>query len=184
MEDIPSRAGALRLAAARTALEPALGAHLETSRVGYEHHGVYVGNGKVVHYAGFCRRWRPDPVEEVTLFGFSLGHTIRILEHPSCTYSPQEIVDRARSRLGERRYRLLTNNCEHFSNWCVRGLSQSHQAQRPVALLLRLLREAAARLLGINVGAGILVGPVVPAKARKGDSPQARGRCRTKCSNA
>lgn len=133
--------------------EPAPGAHLETSRVGYNHHGVYVGDGKVVHYAGFCRRWRTGPVEEVTLLGFSVGHTIRIVEHPTCTYSPREIVDRARSRLGERDYRLLTNNCEHFCNWCIRGLSRSAQAERPVALALRRLTDAAARFLGLNEAA-------------------------------
>ncbi|WP_316867889.1 styrene monooxygenase/indole monooxygenase family protein [Ralstonia mannitolilytica] len=32
----------------------ALGAHLITPRLGYWHHGIYVGNGKVVHYAGPC----------------------------------------------------------------------------------------------------------------------------------
>jgi hypothetical protein len=28
--------------------------------------------------------------------------------------------ERARSRLGESRYRLLTNNCEHFCSWALR----------------------------------------------------------------
>ena len=153
MEPIPARVRGLRLDAARTEREPALGAHLETSRVAYNHHGVYVGNGKVVHYAGFCRRWRADPVEEVTLSSFSVGHTIRIVEHPTCTYSPREIVDRARSRVGERDYRLLTNNCEHFCNWCIRGLSRSAQAERPVALVFRLLADAVVRFLRLNLGA-------------------------------
>ena len=32
--------------------EPALGTHLVASRRGYTHHGIYVGGGMVVHYAG------------------------------------------------------------------------------------------------------------------------------------
>src|SRR5438445_1741992 len=35
-----------------TALVP--GAHLVTLRCGYCHHGIYVGDRKVVHYAGYC----------------------------------------------------------------------------------------------------------------------------------
>ncbi|EFL5564207.1 hydrolase, partial [Escherichia coli] len=29
-----------------------LGAHLSSDRPGYTHHGIYVGNGKVIHYSG------------------------------------------------------------------------------------------------------------------------------------
>jgi hypothetical protein len=30
-------------------------------------------------------------------------------------------------RLGEDRYSVLTNNCEHFCEWCVRGEHRSYQ---------------------------------------------------------
>jgi Lecithin retinol acyltransferase len=133
-----------RFPAARLEREPALGAHLKSSRVVYSHHGVYIGGGKVVHYAGFCRRWWPGPVEEVTLTRFAVGHTIRIVDHITRTYSPQEIVDRARSRVGERNYRLLTNNCEHFCNWCVSGYSRSAQAERPMQALRALAHRTRA----------------------------------------
>jgi len=83
--------------------EPPLGAHLTTSRRGYNHHGVYVGRGRVVHY------------------------------------SPEEIVRRVRSRLGENDYRLLTNNCEHFCNWGLNGVGRSAQAERLLRLPIRLL---------------------------------------------
>src|ERR1700746_783770 len=32
--------------------EPLLGSHIVTPRFGYLHHGIYVGGGKIVHYAG------------------------------------------------------------------------------------------------------------------------------------
>jgi hypothetical protein len=109
--------------------EPPLGAHLITSRRGYSHHGVYVGRGRVVHYSGLSRRWQSGPVEEVSLSRFINGRPLRIVDHPDPRYSPGEIVRRARSRLGENDYRLLTNNCEHFCNWCLSGVSRSAQVE-------------------------------------------------------
>ena len=76
------------------------------------------------------------------LSSFAVGHAIRVIDHPGCTYSPQEVVERARSRVGERNYRLLTNNCEHFSNWCVSGLSRSAQTERSLVLALGALARA------------------------------------------
>jgi hypothetical protein len=45
------------------------------------------------------------------------------------------VIQRARSRVGEDCYRLLTNNCEHFCEWCLRGEHRSYQVE---ALLARL----------------------------------------------
>jgi hypothetical protein len=120
--------------------EPPLGAHLTSTRRGYWHHGVYVGNGRVVHYSGLSGRfWQCGPVEQVSLSRFANGHAVWIVEHPKSRYSSEEIVRRARSRLGENDYRLLTNNCEHFCNWCRSGVSHSAQVQRPLQLPLRVL---------------------------------------------
>ena len=119
--------------------EPPLGAHLTTSRRGYTHHGVYVGDGRVVHYSGLSDSWQCGPVEEVSVARFSAGREVRIVVHPTSLFSQEEIVRRARSRLGENDYRLLTNNCEHFCNWCSTGVSHSRQVERPLVLPLRLL---------------------------------------------
>jgi hypothetical protein len=119
--------------------EPALGAHLTTSRRGYNHHGVYVGHGRVVHYSGLSGFWQCGPVEEVPLSRFVNGHAVRVVDHVESQYSPDEIVRRARSRLGENDYRLLTNNCEHFCNWCLSGVSRSAQVEKRLQLPLRLL---------------------------------------------
>jgi hypothetical protein len=75
----------------------------------------------------------------VSLVRFGCGNAIRIVEHITIAFSPAEIVRRARARLGENDYRLLTNNCEHFCNWCVSGVSHSTQLQQPLRLPLRAL---------------------------------------------
>ena len=123
--------------------EPALGTHLVASRRGYTHHGIYVGRGMVVHYAGLSGLLRAGPVEEVTIRRFSMGRPVGIVQGRESTYSPQEIVMRARSRLGENEYHVLRNNCEHFCNWCLTGRSSSIQIECPGAIALRALVLAA-----------------------------------------
>lgn len=109
--------------------EPPPGAHLVTPRHGYCHHGIYVGDGKVVHYAGLAGSLRRGPVEEVSIARFAAGYKVSIEPSPDPVYGESEAVQRARSRLGENRYRLLTNNCEHFCAWCLYGESRSEQVR-------------------------------------------------------
>ncbi|EDZ99304.1 conserved hypothetical protein [Burkholderia sp. H160] len=112
---------------ASSTIDLPIGSHLVTQRNGYEHHGIYVGNGRVVHYSGFAGSAHRGPVEEVELARFAAGHSLSIRSTPSAIYVGAEAVSRARSRLGENRYRLLTNNCEHFCAWCLLGESRSEQ---------------------------------------------------------
>jgi hypothetical protein len=130
---------------------PPLAAHVISSRTGYTHHGIYVGDGKVVHYAGLSRGLRRGPVEEVSLAAFAHGRPIKIRPPVNPRFDRTDVLARARSRLGENRYRLLSNNCEHFSEWCVCGVSRSWQVDslrmRPrciVRALLSFLRRPAA----------------------------------------
>jgi len=62
--------------------------------------------------------------------------------YPAVTVA--DVVRRARSRLGERCYDLLENNCEHFCEWCLRGTARSFQVEawltRPRVMLLSILR--------------------------------------------
>ena len=102
--------------------EPPLGAHLVSPRGLYTHHGIYVGRGRVFHYAGFSSGFHRGPVEEVSLEAFARGHTICVHADPRA-FDPVEVVSRARARLGENDYRLLSNNCLHFCSWCRRGPS-------------------------------------------------------------
>src|ERR1700712_5351970 len=87
--------------------EPQPGTHLITPRRGYRHHGIYVGEGQVMHYGGLCRSLRRGPVEEVSIARFAAGRAIWIKPSTLPKYVGQEAVQRARSRLGENRYRLL-----------------------------------------------------------------------------
>lgn len=131
-----------------------LGAHLVTPRWGYTHHGIYVGNGRVVHYGGWSRALLGGPVEEVSLAQFAGGREVTVRTDLAARYPRAEIVDRARSRLGEDRYRLASNNCEHFCAWCVSGESRSAQIERLRRSLARAV-AAATRALREGFGLGL-----------------------------
>jgi Lecithin retinol acyltransferase len=124
------------------------GTHLVTSRRGYMHHGIYVGRGMVVHYPGLSGFLHSGPVEEVTMFRFSRGRAMWTIEYSDSKYSAQEIVLRARSRLGENEYQVLRNNCEHFCNWCISGRSRSTQVENPLTSTLRALVIAVRCAIG------------------------------------
>ena len=123
--------------------EPPLGAHMVTPRRGYTHHGIYVGGGRVVQYGGLSWGLRGGPVEEIPLTQFSQGQPVWVRVVGSYRYDQQEVARRARLRLGEDRYSLLTNNCEHFCEWCVRGQARSYQVDDRMAgyrgVLLKLI---------------------------------------------
>jgi hypothetical protein len=142
---VPRRRAAL-CTHASDAHDPPIGAHLITPRRGYTHHGIYAGHGSVLHYAGLARAVRSGPVEEVSLEHFANGRPVHIECRNAPTLSEEDIVARARSRLGENRYRLITNNCEHFSEWSRYGISRSHQVERWLGIAPLLSRKVIAGL--------------------------------------
>ncbi len=78
------------------------------------------------------------------LSSVSLMGTSPLRPHASVRFDGQEVIRRARSRIGEKCYRLLTNNCEHFCEWCLHGEPRSEQVERALALPRRLARIAGA----------------------------------------
>lgn len=52
-------------------------------------------------------------------------------------YSPEETVSRAKSKIGTKGYNLFTNNCEHFAIWCKTNISESHQINDLLDIIIR-----------------------------------------------
>jgi hypothetical protein len=146
---------------ALAAHELSLGCHVVTPRRGYLHHGIYVGSGRVVHYSGLAYGLRRGPVEEVSLDCFTDGRSIRVRAGAAPSrFDRCEVVRRARSRVGENSYRLFSNNCEHFCEWCVYGEHRSYQVEvllrRPVRALRTLIRFVSK---ACSIPARIFLGP-------------------------
>ncbi len=89
------------------------GDHLYTQRLGYTHHGIYVGDGDIIHYLD-------SGITEDSLDSFSGGSKIA-KKHSYKKYGQDEIVERAYSRIGEEKYSVLWRNCEQFALWCRNG---------------------------------------------------------------
>lgn len=103
------------------------GDHLVTPRIGYTHHGIFVGNDRVVHYSGFADGISKGVIEVTSLKAFCNGNKVTVRTYAIRKYSHEESVTRAYSRLGEDLYNLLINNCEHFATWCITGWHSSEQ---------------------------------------------------------
>jgi hypothetical protein len=104
---------------------------------------VYAGNGRVIHYGGMHRLFVRRPVEEISLEDFTLGRGLAVKPWVAPKFSGRDAVERARSRIGENRYRLLSNNCEHFTEWCIGGTSRSPQVEAVKARVKKSLARFA-----------------------------------------
>lgn len=135
--------------------ELAIAAHIVTPRWAYAHHGIYVGEGRVIHYGGFSCGLRRSPIEEVSLSEFAQGRPIALRLAGSYRFDRDEVVRRARRRLGEDRYHVFANNCEHFCEWCVRGEHRSYQVDQRLANCADGWRRVIERLVRPNRHLGL-----------------------------
>ncbi|MFO8039345.1 MAG: lecithin retinol acyltransferase family protein [Sodalinema sp.] len=100
----------------------------------YEHHGIDCGDGTVIHYS---KREDEATVKRTSIGAFTGGKRVYTRQYPA-HYIAETTLQRAESRLGEREYNLLFNNCEHFATWCKTGISDSKQIRKFAPLLATL----------------------------------------------
>jgi hypothetical protein len=129
----------------------------------YTHHGLFVGAGRVIHYAGNARPGQSGPIEEVSLEDFADGRAVRVRRYRRRVYTREESVERARSRIGDDSYSLLTNNCEHFVEWCITGEHASAQVERAAGIGTGAFATVGTRAgIGVVSSAGAVAGLSAP----------------------
>lgn len=121
------------------------GDHLVSPRTGYDHHGLYIGNGEVIHYSGFAEVFDKGAIEITSLAEFEQGNGSKVKRHYVYIYDSDERIERAVSKLGEDSYNLFSNNCEHFVNWCFNGFKTSSQVNNAAATTAVLTNEYVKR---------------------------------------
>jgi hypothetical protein len=121
------------------------GQHLVVTRTGYTHHGLGIGQNKVIHYSGLADGLESGPICIVTNDEFAGGKSIKIRVHTDRKYSNAFAIQRAKSRLGENAYSVYGNNCEHFVEWCITGDHSSPQVDRGVPIAAKVLTYGAAQ---------------------------------------
>lgn len=105
------------------------GQHLTTERPFFVHHGIYVGEDTVMHYVG-------EGIVLANLSEFAQGQPISCVDHPDIDLD--KVLERAYSRLGEKRYGIF-NNCESFCNWCCIGQNVSYQVRNTLWFILDII---------------------------------------------
>lgn len=95
----------------------------------YEHHGIDCGDETVIHY-----RKGTETIERTSKAYFTDGKKVYVKRYP-LRYIADNVIQRAVSKLGERKYNIIFNNCEHFATWCITGVSYSQQVKNFIPLL-------------------------------------------------
>lgn len=104
------------------------GDHLFTDHISYDHHGIDCGDGTVIHFSSK----RGGEIVRFSKSQFSEGKKIHLKRYQK-KFSPNAIVERAKSQLGSNKYNLITNNCEHFCYYCTTGEHTSYQVNNTAA---------------------------------------------------
>lgn len=131
----------------------AKGDHIYTQHLPYTHHGIDCGDDSVIHFG----RRGGEKICRISKNDFASGNKINVKEYGKC-YSDDAVVRRAESRLGEKGYDLVSNNCEHFAYWCKTGKYKSEQvaqAQGGVAGLVQ----------GVVIGTGTKIATKIATEA-------------------
>jgi hypothetical protein len=133
------------------------GDHIRVSRGVYSHHGVYAGDGIVIHYSG--REAGSATIRRDALEVFAQGGTVEVIKYASC-FRVNEVIRRAESRIGENGYSLFGNNCEHFARWCKTGEHTSEQVRDAAAggAMVGGVPATAAGALGVVSATGAAAG--------------------------
>ncbi len=108
---------------------------LECSKGMFNHFGIYVGNGKVIHFASDAHGELLNPqgaiVRETSLRKFSYGEYISVRNSANNVRLPiEQIVANAKSKIGSDLggYSQINNNSEHFVRWCETGQVSSERS--------------------------------------------------------
>lgn len=95
------------------------GDHIAIDRyfpIPYSHHGIFVGNNQVIHYT------LPGIIKLTNLSEFRDYSDGLIYKIDSISnLSPEHIIKLAYSKIGEKDYDFVMNNCETFARWCRYG---------------------------------------------------------------
>ncbi len=100
----------------------------------YTHHGIYIGEGKVIHFTGSIREKVDPEVRETTLARFLKGRKLKRRNYHK-RLSATETIRIAKEQLSNKNFSMIWNNCEHFAAYCATGKKKSRQVKRVLSSL-------------------------------------------------
>ena len=142
--------------------------HIYVSRGAYTHQGIDAGDGTVIHFSGEPGTAKFNAaIERTSMDDFLKGGEIKIRR-----YGKRDDADttmrRAESRIGDKDYHLVINNCEHFATWCCTGRNSSQQVRGAGSLTAHgaVAGTTLPRRLAWSERWGPLADSAVPASCR------------------
>ena len=120
------------------------GDQIRVSRGFYYHHGIYEDDNHVYQYSakeGSEVSANNAIINVTDLKTFLKGGIAEAREYNEIELKKllpkDEIINRAKSLLGTGlgKYNIITNNCEHFSNYCAFGVKESTQVSDVLNML-------------------------------------------------
>ena len=110
------------------------GDHISVRRADrfYTHHGIYIGERRVIHLNGSMREKVDPEVRETDLSRFLKGGMLRRRDHKR-RLPASETVRIAKEQLSNGSYSMIWYNCEHFATYCATGRKKSRQVKRAVS---------------------------------------------------
>jgi hypothetical protein len=133
------------------------------------HHGIYIGNDQVCHFAGGTGTTDKALVKIDSLDQFAVGKSIYVAEYGtlkighgkyerSKAFTGEEIAKRAK-QLIESKYNIITFNCESMSTYCSTGEAISNQinnALLAIAVITPVLHVVAIPYLWFVAGKRVM----------------------------
>jgi len=114
-----------------------IGSHIYVHKKSSTFHGIYIGNNQVIHYSGITNGYQTGPVTKVNIAYFSGMGTVYTRNYNKSTFTPIDIVNRAKSKLGQNLYIMQSLSCEDFCSWAVNNNEKSSYANKPASRPLK-----------------------------------------------
>jgi hypothetical protein len=127
-----------------TKKNPSPADHIKTPRAGgvYTHHGIYISDKEVIHFASEDSDnllGNGNEVINTNLDTFLKGGELLVREYSADEktklFDADHIITFARSCVGDDGYNLVVNNCEHFCNKCTMDEHRSQQVNEKLNIL-------------------------------------------------
>ena len=97
----------------------------------YSHHGIYSGEGTVIHFKGAVREKKDPVVIKTDLENFLNGGKLKRRNYKRRL--PHDATLRiAEDHISKKGYSLAFNNCEHFATYCATGKKRSAQVRNVI----------------------------------------------------
>lgn len=96
----------------------------------FRHYGIDLGDGTVVHFRGKLHYVHANAwIQRTDYDAFARDGEICTAKDVNMSFSNDLVAKRALSQVGGNfgGYHFLSNNCEHFANWCACGKRISRQ---------------------------------------------------------